>query len=263
MIFFAAPKYLAAEKLALNMNESSKVSSKQYTSEKFKVSDNLTVSITYFNKYDKILPEIRNTIRSFHGKFKEIIGAGNNLHVNITILPYNQFHIITGAPSWTNALFYDGQIFLPVKESEDDFAESLRPLKHELTHAILKDLSGGRCPGWLDEGIAQWAEGEEIDGLRNALAFWYIDNKRLISPEILKGGFTGLESNEVAPAYAQSLLAAKLLFKAYGVENVKRYLTSLRMKEPYSFERNFNTTHEDFWKLLEDALIKEKIISTD
>ena len=39
-------------------------------------------------------------------------------------------------------------------------AEQELLLSHELAHAFIRQASGGRAPGWLHEGLAQWAEGQ-------------------------------------------------------------------------------------------------------
>ncbi|MGE5278112.1 MAG: peptidase MA family metallohydrolase, partial [Acidobacteriota bacterium] len=35
-------------------------------------------------------------------------------------------------------------------------------LAHELAHALVRKASGDRAPGWLHEGLAQWAEGKRL-----------------------------------------------------------------------------------------------------
>ena len=38
--------------------------------------------------------------------------------------------------------------------------ELARVLKHELTHSFVGQKTDGRCPVWLQEGIAQYMEGK-------------------------------------------------------------------------------------------------------
>ena len=43
-----------------------------------------------------------------------------------------------------------------------------RILKHELTHSFLYQKTQGRCPTWLQEGVAQWMEGRRGGGTRRS-----------------------------------------------------------------------------------------------
>ena len=43
-------------------------------------------------------------------------------------------------------------------------------LKHELTHSFLNSLAGGRCPTWLNEGMAQMMESRTSGTLAEPLA---------------------------------------------------------------------------------------------
>ena len=232
----------------------------EYLQSTYEVAENFFVNLKYQPDYDKNIPAVKNNIASFYSQFQKLFSDSSRVHVRLLILPTEDFHRLTGAPEWTNALFYDGQIFLPMQNKTENLEESLRPLRHELSHALIKSLTSGKCPGWLDEGIAQWAEGDEIDGLRGALAYWYDEHSKLVDYRLLQGGFTGLNNSQVAPAYAQSLMASKMLFKTYGTDQIKKYFNFLKAGKKNSFELAFAVKEEDFWSLLKELLKKEKII---
>ncbi len=64
-------------------------------------------------------------------------------------------------PDWVGGV-YDGRIHVPLPPDGPE-AESYRGLlTHELAHAFITDLSRGRAPGWLQEGVAQYVEGKRI-----------------------------------------------------------------------------------------------------
>jgi hypothetical protein len=158
------------------------------------------------------------------------------------------FYEMTGAPGWTNAMFFRGEIIIPLSTSKPVDLENLhRSVKHEYSHAVLAALSGGSIPGWIDEGLAQWLEGEENPALRNSLRS-YLKHSSPVPLNLLQGGFTRLESNMVPAAYAQSLLAVQAMIKAYGIEKIAHYLELLRKSEDkeVAFFAAFGLSENDF-----------------
>lgn len=174
----------------------------------------------------------------------------------IRLMDEEAFYELTGAPTWTNAMFFRGEIIIPLSNSKPIDIDNLdRSVRHEFTHAILSSMSGGQIPGWIDEGIAQWAEGQEHPALRKALKSWLKDHEP-VPLERLQGGFTKLEPAVVPAAYAQSLLASKAMIKAFGFKKIGNYLTLLRKEvdAPLAFESAFGLTLEDFEEKLGESL---------
>ena len=147
---------------------------------------------------------------------------------SIRLMDEETFFTSTGAPKWTNALFLRGQIMIPISLSEPIDLENIRrSVRHEYTHAVLSALSGGRIPGWIDEGMAQWMEGGDHAALNKALRQWLSTNDP-IPFRFLQGGFTRLPNHMVAPAYAQSLVTVQAMLRTYGTERLTAYLNALR-----------------------------------
>src|SRR6266404_3164297 len=91
---------------------------------------------------------------------------------SIGVILYTQeaFMDITRAPSWAGAL-NDGRIRVPVQGLTAVDQDLSRSLKHELTHSFiaqkthaacmgLKESCAIRAPTWIQEGMAQWMEGQ-------------------------------------------------------------------------------------------------------
>jgi hypothetical protein len=153
-------------------------------------------------------------------------------------------------------MFFRGQIIIPLSSKKEiDLDNLIRSVKHEYTHAIMSSLSGGRLPGWLDEGIAQWFEGSESPGLRDALREWLKDHEP-VSLSILQGGFTKLNTEMVPAAYAQSLLATKALAEKFGFPAIGRFLILLRegVDKQSAFLTAFDMTQEAYERELGKAL---------
>ena len=84
----------------------------------------------------------------------------------------------TGSPPHSSRVPYwaeginDGSIHVPVRGLDSVNPRIVSVLRHELAHSFVVSRTGGNCPTWLHEGIAQWLEGgdpsREDSGLRSA-----------------------------------------------------------------------------------------------
>jgi hypothetical protein len=143
-----------------------------------------------------------------------------------------EFRRYTGAPSWTSAMYLRGEVSIPVsKEKRPNPVELRRAIRHEYTHAVVAELSGKRCPAWLDEGLAQMMEGDVNPLLGPALRKWNDGNKEAMPLEWLQNGFMGLNEQIVPAAYAQSLFSTRLIIDRLGYTAVLKYLDQLRKGE--------------------------------
>jgi hypothetical protein len=196
------------------------------------------------------------TLNTTHDQFTELFSEIPAFSTSIRLMDEEEFFELTGAPKWTNAMFFRGQIILPIAKTNNVDIENLnRSVKHEYTHAILSALSGGNLPGWIDEGLAQWFEGDESPGLRTALREWLKTNEP-VSLSLLQGGFTKLKPEMVPAAYAQSLLATRLVADKYGFPAIANYFLLLRdgVEKEAAFETAFAISLKDFEAQLGRAL---------
>src|SRR3989338_5819666 len=63
----------------------------------------------------------------------------------------------TETPEWMGGQF-DGKIRVPLPSAQLDPLEVKRIIFHEYTHALVHDLTSGRCPIWFNEGLAEHEE---------------------------------------------------------------------------------------------------------
>ena len=198
-------------------------------------------------------------LEKVHDEYSQLFGPIPAVQTTLKLIEAEKFYRQTGAPRWTNAMYYKGEISIPLSLSETVDLENLnRSVKHEYTHAVIHALSDGRCPGWLDEGIAQWAEGAVNPALEPSLREWVIKRQSPISFKFLQGGFTRLANEMVAPAYGESLFASQMAIESFGFRRIGRYLELLREGKPKNdaFTESFGVSEAGFETALNAALSK-------
>lgn len=207
-------------------------------------------------RWSDIAEEITSELTRAHQRLTALFGTIPPFRSSVRLMDEKAFYDLTGAPGWTNAMFFRGEIIIPLSKTQPiDLDNIHRSVKHEYTHAVLSALSKGRIPGWMDEGLAQWAEGEENPALRSTLKH-YLQKNEPVPLSLLQGGFTKLEPKMVPAAYAQSLLAMQAMIKAYGITKITNYLTLLRddLDKRVAFEAAFGIQHEQFEQKLSATL---------
>lgn len=82
--------------------------------------------------------------------------------LSVLVYPRQTFYSSTHLPTEVLGLF-DGKIRVPISSSQGP-----EVLWHEYTHAVVYDVSHGKAPRWLQEGLAQVCEKIADGGLRIA-----------------------------------------------------------------------------------------------
>jgi hypothetical protein len=132
------------------------------------------------------------------------------------------FFDVTQAPSWTGAL-NDGKLRIPIHGMNAVTPELARVLKHELAHSFINQVSRGRAPQWLHEGVAQLVEPRGLRSRGSRLGQAFAEN-RVLPFNALEGGFMSMSTAEAVLAYDESLAAVQYLSETYGMSDVRRIL---------------------------------------
>lgn len=181
-------------------------------------------------------------------ELSRIFDARPSQKVVLRFLSQKDLRSQTGAPQWTSAMYYRGEISIPLsKKTVANFSELRRALRHEYTHAVIAEIAARRCPAWLDEGLAQLIEGPPNPLLGPALRHWIGANDAM-PLQWLENGFITLDQKIVPAAYAQSLFSTRSLVNTLGFQAIRKYLVLLQSGETENeaFEHSFLRTKKQF-----------------
>ena len=170
--------------------------------------------------------------------------------ISVVLYSNQQFFDVTQAPTWTGAL-YDGKLRLPISGLESVTPELARVLKHELTHSFINQLTRGRCPNWLNEGVAQLLEPRSSASDGSRLAMLYTSHRNIPLNE-LEGSFMRFSTLEAQVAYAQSLASVEYIRNTYGMNAVAAVLR--RIGEGFSTESALRASIHSGYSQLEQEL---------
>ena len=163
-------------------------------------------------------PEILNELELAYTDLTERFGVRpvDEGRPRISVVFYRRegFQGITGLGDWAGGAF-DGTVRVPVEDLALERERLRRVLRHELVHAFVRHAGGVGVPGWLNEGLAQWLEGDakaEVRAAKRRLA-----DRELFSLEALQGSLTTWKDEaEIGVAYAQSLAFCDHIARRYG-----------------------------------------------
>jgi Peptidase MA superfamily/Tetratricopeptide repeat len=192
----------------------------------------------------------RDVLKTLESEFEEISSTLNYVPpepIGVILYTNQTFMDITRAPSWSGAL-NDGRIRVPVEGLTSMTDELARVLKHELTHSFVGQKTGGRCPVWLQEGIAQYMEGKRSRSNAGTLSSAY-ERHMEFSLLSYESSWLNLPRDAASVAYAWSLAAVETIMTVNGVDDLERILE--RLAAGSSAEDAIRAVlHEDYSELM-------------
>ncbi len=151
--------------------------------------------------------------------------------IPVILYPEAEFETVKGLSHRVSGL-YDGKIRVPVEPDRMTVRELKRVLWHEYTHALIQDLAKGKCPLWLNEGVATLQE-SRVHLVDVALAREALRQGKLPSFENLWS--VSRDEPERLPLYYQtSFLLARYLVKRWSWRELNRLLRRLGQDVPIS-----------------------------
>lgn len=193
--------------------------------------------------------QILTTLEADYDDLVRDLGSAPRDNILVTLYTDTAFFDVTQAPTWVGAV-NDGKLRIPVSGLTSVTPELARVLKHELVHSFVNKLAAGRCPPWLNEGIAQFLEPKTLGGNGHQLARLFKQQGE-IPLNVLEASFVQLSGSKAYLAYAESLAAVSYITDSYGLSDVQRILE--RISQGSSTEAALRETiHSDYGQLESD-----------
>jgi tetratricopeptide (TPR) repeat protein len=195
---------------------------------------------------EQLRRELIATLESQYDDLVRTLGVAPRASIPVILYTEQAFFDVTHAPSWSGAV-NDGKLRIPISGITSMTSDLARVLKHELAHSFVNQVTGGRCPTWLNEGVAQAVEPKTVaaDGRRLSQLF---RAQQAIPYNVLEGSFMRFSPVEAVVAYDESLAAVEYISETYGMSDVERILE--RLGQGGSAEAALRATiHSDYGQL--------------
>ena len=198
---------------------------------------------------DALRRQILAALEADYDDLARDLGTPPRDNILVTLYTNTAFFDVTHAPAWAGAI-NDGKLRIPVSGLTSVTPELARVLKHELAHSFIASLASGRCPAWLNEGIAQFLEPRNLGSDGHPLALLFKAQQE-IPLNLLEGGFSRFSEVKASIAYAESLAAVSYINDSYGMSDVQRVLA--RLSQGSSAEAALRATiHSDYGQFESD-----------
>ena len=130
-------------------------------------------------------------------------------------------------PQWAVACYENGSIRLSYRPYSDSSLGVLYAvLRHEWTHLLIDLLAEGRCPSWLDEGLAQFIARPLMNSEKIRLQQASRDGS-LLPLHLLQKPFQDLPEKQRLLAYLQSCATTKYLIQQFSFAALRAVLKRL------------------------------------
>ena len=168
--------------------------------------------------------QLLSALESDYQELSQEFGGEPRSSIQVILYTNQAFFDVTQQPSWVGAL-NDGKLRIPLQGLDSVTPTLLRVLKHEVTHSFVNQLSMGRCPHWLNEGIAQMMEPRLVARPTQLAQLFQLQQE--VPLYALEGGFSSLTEMQAALAYDESLASVLYIRERYGMSDVLRILERL------------------------------------
>ncbi len=168
---------------------------------------------------------ILRILEDAYGEIGRALSYYPDREIQVILYSSGQFSEVTDAPGWSGGI-YDGKIRLPIGGIEKETPGLRRLLFHEYTHAAVRAITA-RCPAWLNEGLAQYFEGLQVETRHQDNIRKTAQTGKIPPLSSLEGSFTGLNADQARLAYLFSLSSVRYLIDNFGMYRAKAVLDEL------------------------------------
>jgi tetratricopeptide (TPR) repeat protein len=182
-------------------------------------------NVTYDAGRSELAGNVLDTLESAYNRVGSDLDYFPSARVPVILYTQRDYRSVTASPDWSGGL-YDGKIRLPVGGATelDDTMKGV--LFHEYTHVVVRELTSGNCPTWLNEGLAELEGRKQYNPPLHEIAR-AVRGGSLISLASLEGQFTSLDTRQARLAYEESYSAVTFMTTTYGWYKVREILVNL------------------------------------
>ena len=167
--------------------------------------------------------QVQASLESSYSDLVRDLGISPRQNISVSLYTNQAFFDVTEAPAWIGAL-NDGKLRIPVQGLTSVTPELARVLKHELAHSFINQVTHGRCPQWLHEGVAQVIEPKQLGPTRGRRLAELYRGGHQIPLANLERSFLNFSPFEAVLAYDESLAAAEFIRDTYGITELRAIL---------------------------------------
>jgi hypothetical protein len=190
-----------------------------------------TFAISYVEGGEVLGDQALEVLENAYSELGSLFNYYPGQEVSVILYGNRDFSQVTGAPEWAGGAF-DGKIRMPVGGLKKMTPGLRAALFHEYAHFLIRAITRGNIPLWLNEGLAQVAEEKEpssrLEQLRRSG-----EKSQLFSFARLEKSMTGLSARQAQVAYAQCHDFVQYLLDEYGWTRMLELLESLGKGEPF------------------------------
>ncbi len=169
------------------------------------------------------LSVLREILRDAHRQIGQQLNYFPDHTIPVLLYPDADFQKVKSLSHQVGGL-YDGKIRLPLTDRMDG-GRLQQVLWHEYTHALIHDLSHGRCPMWLNEGLASSQE-SRVASLDVRLVRQALQEGKVPSWDLLWSQ-SGYEPSTLQLYYETSYLIVQYLVKRWSWLEMTQLLNRL------------------------------------
>jgi tetratricopeptide (TPR) repeat protein len=197
--------------------------------------------------------QVQASLENSYSDLVHDLGISPRQNISVSLYTSQAFFDVTEAPSWIGAL-NDGKLRIPIQGLSAVTPDLARVLKHELAHSFINQVTRGRCPQWLNEGIAQLVEPKQLGPTRGRRLADLYRGGHQIPLATLESSFLSFSPFEAVLAYDESLAAAEYIRDTYGIAELRAILE--RLGDGSSTETSLRITIHSGYSDLEDQVAR-------
>jgi tetratricopeptide (TPR) repeat protein len=182
-------------------------------------------NISYDSGKSDLADSVLETLENAYNRVGSDLDYFPTARVPVILYTQRDYRTVTAGPDWSGGL-YDGKIRLPIGGAKELADVMKGVLFHEYTHVVVRELTGGNCPTWLNEGLAELEGRKQYNPPLHEIAR-AVRNGSLLSLASLEGSYTSFDGKQALLAYEQSYSIVTFMTSTYGWYKVREILVNL------------------------------------